>query len=282
MTKSKSGMVIRGIPHLATNTLPVPVIQSVFSLLPLGRYLLSLTTLNRYQPINSSEKFFFTTTPRNVSIVRYRMSLVAILPLDFVMIHWIRWIQRKSFRENSINSVWSHCEWMWLAHFGGQWRENCITLFDSLQLVPRNIILHYRVNSSWHQHLLPIYFFENMSTYFQEQLFCLISKINWPIILCFSQLFMTLIGFLANLATLIVLKKNISIFSRVFRLLLINQSLIDSVACLFADVLILQVRWFHSDSIVGRFWKLIFTVVDFYMTNIISLTTTSIYYFVLF
>ena len=159
MTKSKSGMVIRGITHLATNTLPVPVIQSVFSWLPLGRYLLSLTTLNRYQPTDSSEKFFFTTTSRNVSIVRYRMSLVAILPLDFVMIHWIRWIQRKSFRENSINSVWSHCKWMWLAHFGGQRRENCITLFDSLQLVPRNIILHYRVNSSWHQHLLPIYIF---------------------------------------------------------------------------------------------------------------------------
>ena len=23
-----------------------------------------------------------------------------------------------------INSVWSHCQWMWLAHFGGQRREN--------------------------------------------------------------------------------------------------------------------------------------------------------------
>ena len=30
-----------------------------------------------------------------------------------------------------INSVWSYCEWMWLAHFGGKRRENCITLFDS-------------------------------------------------------------------------------------------------------------------------------------------------------
>ena len=43
----------RGITHLATDTLPVLVIQSVFSLLPLGRY---LTTLNRYQPTDSSEK----------------------------------------------------------------------------------------------------------------------------------------------------------------------------------------------------------------------------------
>ena len=99
MTKSKSGIVTGGITHLTTNTLTVPVIQSVFSLLLLGRYLLPLTTLNKYQPTDSNEKFCFTTTSRNVSIVRYRMSLVAILPLDYVMIHWI---QRKSFRENSI------------------------------------------------------------------------------------------------------------------------------------------------------------------------------------
>ena len=28
-------------------------------------------------------------------------------------------------------SVWSQCERMWSAHFGGQWQENSITLFDS-------------------------------------------------------------------------------------------------------------------------------------------------------
>ena len=44
VTKSKSSMVTRGITHLATDTLPMLVIQSVFSLLPLGRYLLPLTT----------------------------------------------------------------------------------------------------------------------------------------------------------------------------------------------------------------------------------------------
>ena len=49
-------MVTRGITHLATDTLPVLVIQSVFSLLPLSRYPLPLTTLNRYQPIDSSGK----------------------------------------------------------------------------------------------------------------------------------------------------------------------------------------------------------------------------------
>ena len=81
------------------------VIQSIFSLVPLGRCLLLLTTVNRYPSKDSSGKFFFTTTSRtsrNVSIVRYRMSLVTILPLDFVMIHWI---QRKSFRENSIEMI---------------------------------------------------------------------------------------------------------------------------------------------------------------------------------
>ena len=80
-------MITKGITRLATDTLPVLVIQSVFSLLPLGRYLLPLTTLNRYQPTDSSGKLFFTTVSRNVSIIRYRISLVTILLLDLVMIH---------------------------------------------------------------------------------------------------------------------------------------------------------------------------------------------------
>ena len=75
------------VTHLATDTMPVLVIQSVFSLLPLGRYLLPITTLNRYQPTDSSGKLLYTTISRNVSIVRYRMSLVVILLLDLVMIH---------------------------------------------------------------------------------------------------------------------------------------------------------------------------------------------------
>ena len=87
MTKSESGMVTEVITHLLTDTLPVLVIKSVFSLLPPGRYLLPLTNCNRYQSTGSSGKFFFTTTSRNVTIVRCRMSAVAILVLDFVMIH---------------------------------------------------------------------------------------------------------------------------------------------------------------------------------------------------
>ena len=86
MTKSKSGMVTKVITHLLTDTLPLLVIKSAFSLLPLGRYLLPVTTQNRYQSTGSSGKFFFATTSRNVTIVRWRMSLVTILVLDSVMI----------------------------------------------------------------------------------------------------------------------------------------------------------------------------------------------------
>ena len=103
MTKSKTSMVTRDTTQPATDTLPGLVIKSVYSLLLLGRYLLPLTTLNRYQPTDSSGKLLFTTVLRNISVVRYRISLVTILLLDLVMIHWIRWIQRKSFRENSNN-----------------------------------------------------------------------------------------------------------------------------------------------------------------------------------
>ena len=101
MTKSQSGMVTKGITQLATNTLPVLVIQSSFSLLQLGGYLLSITTLNRYQPRDSSRKIFLPTTSSNTSIVSYVMSLVTILFLDLIKVHWIRWIQRNTFRKNS-------------------------------------------------------------------------------------------------------------------------------------------------------------------------------------
>ena len=72
MTKSKSGIITKGVTLLATNTRPEVVIYSAFSLhvLPLGRLLLPLTTLNRYQPTDSGGKFFFTTTSRNLSIVQ--------------------------------------------------------------------------------------------------------------------------------------------------------------------------------------------------------------------
>ena len=87
MTKFQSGMVTKGITQLATNTLPVLVIQSAFSLLQPGGYLLSITTSNRYQPRYSNRKIFFTTTSSDTSIVSYGMSLVTILFLDVIMVH---------------------------------------------------------------------------------------------------------------------------------------------------------------------------------------------------
>ena len=99
----------------------VLVIQSVFSLLPLGRYLLPLTTLSRYLPTNSSGKLLFTTISRNVSVVRCR---ITILFLDLVMSHWIHWIQRKSFRENSnVTKVWCVSCVVW-AMVKGTWRNS--------------------------------------------------------------------------------------------------------------------------------------------------------------
>ena len=43
----------------------------------LVRYLLPLTTLNRYLIRDSDGNFFFTTISRNISIVRYGLSQVA-------------------------------------------------------------------------------------------------------------------------------------------------------------------------------------------------------------
>ena len=83
--KSTNGMVTRGITHLATNTLPVVVIQSVFPLLPLGRY----------QTRDSNAIFIFTTTSRNVPIVKYGGSLVTILFLDFVSVNSVKAMQGK-------------------------------------------------------------------------------------------------------------------------------------------------------------------------------------------
>ena len=100
MTKSQSGMVTKEITLLTTNTLSVLVIQSAFSLLQLDGYLLLITTSNRYQPRDSSRKIVLTTTLSNTSIVSYGMSLVTILFLDLIMVHWIRWIQRNPFRKN--------------------------------------------------------------------------------------------------------------------------------------------------------------------------------------
>ena len=54
MTKSKNGMVTRGITQSATDALPFTVIECAFTLLPLVRYPLWLTTVNRYYPRDSN------------------------------------------------------------------------------------------------------------------------------------------------------------------------------------------------------------------------------------
>ena len=70
--KSKNVMVTRDVTYLSTNTLPVVVVlESVFPLLPLGRYLMSLTKLNRYETTDSNGTFYFIIISRNVSIVGY-------------------------------------------------------------------------------------------------------------------------------------------------------------------------------------------------------------------
>ena len=69
--KSKNVMVTRDVTYLSTNTLPVVVLESVLPLLPLGRYLMSLTKLNRYETTDSNGILYFIIISRNVSIVRY-------------------------------------------------------------------------------------------------------------------------------------------------------------------------------------------------------------------
>ena len=99
MTKSSIGIVTRGITQLATDTLPyISITTSGYIDI---HYDLWFTTENRYHPRDSNGNIFFTTTLRNVSVIRYGVPLVTILLLDFVLIHWIRHIQWNSFRKNS-------------------------------------------------------------------------------------------------------------------------------------------------------------------------------------
>ena len=54
-------LVTRSSTYLATNTLPVVVMLRAFPLIPWVRYLMPLTTLNRYQIRDSDGNFFITT-----------------------------------------------------------------------------------------------------------------------------------------------------------------------------------------------------------------------------
>ena len=84
MTKSKKSRVTTSNTYLDIVTLPVIVIQSTFSLLPLGGYLLPLTTLNRYLSRHSSKDFIFTTSSENIAITRCGVFLITISILWFI------------------------------------------------------------------------------------------------------------------------------------------------------------------------------------------------------
>ena len=72
-----------------------------FPLLSVDWYLFRVVSSNRYLP---SDILCITSTG-NVFVTRWVIPLVTISLLDFVMFHWIRWIQRKSFRENTNRNV---------------------------------------------------------------------------------------------------------------------------------------------------------------------------------
>ena len=101
MTKSKSSMVTKDILYLTIDTFLDIVVKSNFPLLSAGWYLFRVVSGNRYLPRGSNENTLCITSTGNVSVGRWVIPLVTILLLDLVMIHWIRWIQGKLFRENS-------------------------------------------------------------------------------------------------------------------------------------------------------------------------------------
>ena len=92
-------MVTRGITQPGTDTLPLAVTECAFPLLPLVRYPLWLTTVIRYHPTDSNGNIIVYHYICECICCQIGVSLVTILLLDFVWIHWIQW---KLFRENSI------------------------------------------------------------------------------------------------------------------------------------------------------------------------------------
>ena len=89
MTKSKYSIVrsTMSTTYLDIVTFLVIVIGSTFSLLPLGRYLLPQTTLNRFVSRHRSKNFISTTSSENITITKCGVFMVAIAILYFVTIH---------------------------------------------------------------------------------------------------------------------------------------------------------------------------------------------------
>ena len=101
--KIQNSIVTANISYLDIITFSVIVVESTFSSLPLGRYLLPVTTLNRYLSRHSSKFFIFTTLSESITIIICWVFLVTVPVLYFVTIHWI---QRKSFKKNSNNYLY--------------------------------------------------------------------------------------------------------------------------------------------------------------------------------
>ena len=105
-------MITGYILYLKIDTFLDVVVKNDFPLLSVGWYLFRVVTGNRYLPRGSNKNTIYITSTSNVSVARWVIPLVNIPLLDLVMIHWIRWIQGKSFRKNSIKG---DCYiWIWL------------------------------------------------------------------------------------------------------------------------------------------------------------------------
>ena len=102
LTKSKSGMVTRDSPYLTTDIFLYAAVKkrNFYYFLCFGICLKGLS-FNRHQTRDSNGNALSITKTSDVFVAWWVLPLVTRLFLDFVMIHWIRWIQRRSFRENS-------------------------------------------------------------------------------------------------------------------------------------------------------------------------------------
>ena len=109
MTKSKSGMVTKDILQLTKDIFLDVVVKKNFPLISVDWYLFRVASGNRYLPRGSNENTFYITSIGNVFVARWVLPLVTIPLLDFVMIHWICWMQWNSFRKNSNRfRSWKH------------------------------------------------------------------------------------------------------------------------------------------------------------------------------
>ena len=138
-------MVTWNILHLTIVAFLDVVVKKNFLLLPVDWYLFRVVTGNRYLTRGSNENALFITSTSNVSVSRWVITLVAIPLLDFVMIHWIRWIQWNSLRKNS-NASYVMVTWDPRPPVDRMtWRKHYITLYlptTSLAVVKTNFYIY--------------------------------------------------------------------------------------------------------------------------------------------